>query len=155
MKVKNIYSAMIKSLALETSWQKFGCQLLLVGLLYKEFPLSQMNKSRYYKKLWFFVCCKLNGLLIWIYILVHLKQLCSISTASCWVSKLKRSPLTMNSSCFKTHKKSEGSTGFIEFFCTAMLGLIAHDMGKKVFNSEGTLFQKLGTTLKICKMEFA
>ena len=31
------------------------------------FPLTQMNKSRYYKQLWFVLCYKLDGLLLLIY----------------------------------------------------------------------------------------
>ena len=45
MKDKTIYSAMIKFLALETRWYKFGCQLLLVGLAYQDFPLTQGQKQ--------------------------------------------------------------------------------------------------------------
>ena len=36
-----------------------------------------------------------------------------------------------------------------------MVRLIASIIGNKVFDSERTLFQRLGTTLKTCKMEFA
>ena len=56
---------------------------------------------------------------------------------------------------FKAHKKLDGSTGLVEFFFKAMLRLIACNIGGRVFESEGTLLQRLGTTLKICKMEFA
>ena len=56
---------------------------------------------------------------------------------------------------FKAHKKLDGSTGLVEFFFTAMLSLIACKIGNKVFDSEGTLFQRLGATLKTCKMRFA
>ena len=83
------------------------------------------------------------------------KTTCSISATSCWVLKLKGTPLMMDSLRFKAHKKLDGSTGLVEFFFTAMLRLIAHNIGNKVFDSEGTLFQRLGTTLKTCKMEFA
>ena len=61
----------------------------------------------------------------------------------------------MDSLCFKAHKKLDGSTYLVEFFFTAMLRLIACNIGDKVFDSEGTLFQRLGTTIKTCKMEFA
>ena len=79
----------------------------------------------------------------------------SISATSCWVLKLKGTPLMMDSLRFKAHKKLDGSTGLVEFFFTAMLRLIARNIGDKVFDSEGTLFQRFGTTLKTCKMEFA
>ena len=45
--------------------------------------------------------------------------------------------------------------GLVEFFFTAILRLIACDIGNKVFDSEGTLLQRLGRTLKTYKMEFA
>ena len=61
----------------------------------------------------------------------------------------------MDSFRFKAHKMLDGSIGLVEFFFTAMLRLIACNIGDKVFDSEGPLFQRLGTTLKICKMEFA
>ena len=48
-----------------------------------------------------------------------------------------------------------GSTGFITLFFTAMLKLIPRNTGDKVLDSEGTLFQRVGITLKICKMELA
>ena len=83
------------------------------------------------------------------------KTTCSISATSCWVLKLKDTPLKMDSLRFKAHKKLDGSTGLVEFFFTAMLRLIAHNIGNKVFDSEGTLFQRLGTILKTCKVEFA
>ena len=76
----------------------------------------------------------------------------SIPTSSCWVLKSKGTPLIMDSLCFKAHKKLDGSTGLVEFFFTAMLRLIACNIGDK--DSEGTLFQGLGTTPKTCKMEF-
>ena len=53
---------------------------------------------------------------------------------------------------FKVHEKVGGSTGLVEFFCTAMFILIAYNISNKVFDLGGTLFQRLGTTLKICKM---
>ena len=69
--------------------------------------------------------------------------------------KIESYSLIMDSLRFKAHKKFDGSTGLVEFFFTAMLRLIARNIGDKVFDSEGTLFQRLGTTLKTCKMEFA
>ena len=83
------------------------------------------------------------------------KTTCSIFATSCWVLKLKGTPLMMDSLLFKAHKKLDGSTGVVEFFFTAMVRLIACNIGSRVFDSEGTLLQRLGTTLKICKMEFA
>ena len=41
---------------------------------------------------------------------------------------------------FKAHKKLDGSIGLVEFFLTAMLRLIARNMGDKWFDSEETLF---------------
>ena len=79
----------------------------------------------------------------------------SISVTSGWVLKSKGTPLMMDSLRFKAHKKLDGSTSLVEFFFTAMLTLIAHNIGNKMFDSEGTLFQRLDTTLKTCKMEFA
>ena len=61
----------------------------------------------------------------------------------------------MDSLRFKAHKKLDGSTALVEFVFTSMLRLIACTNGDKVFDFEGTLFQRLGTTLKTCKMEFA
>ena len=83
------------------------------------------------------------------------KTTCSIFTASCWVLKSKGTPVMMDSFCFRAHKKLDGSTGLVEFLFATMLRLIARNIGDKVFDSEGTLFQRLGTTLKTCKMEFA
>ena len=79
----------------------------------------------------------------------------NISATSRWVLKSKRTPLIMDSLRFKADKKLDGSTGLVEFFFTATLRLIACNIGNKVFDSDGTLFQRLGTTLKTCKMEFA
>ena len=56
---------------------------------------------------------------------------------------------------FKTHKKLDGSTGLFEFFFMTMLRLMTRNIGDKVLDSEGTLFQRVGITLKICKMELA
>ena len=83
------------------------------------------------------------------------KTSCSISATSCWVLKLKDTPLMMDSLRFKAHKKLDGSTGLIEFSFTAMLRLIVRNRGDKVFDSEGTMFERLGTTPKTCKMKFA
>ena len=79
----------------------------------------------------------------------------SISVTSCWVLKLKGTPLMMDSLRFKAHKKLDGSTSLVEFFFTAMLTLIAHNIGSKMLYSDRTLFQRLDTALKTCKMEFA
>ena len=109
-----------------------------------------MNKSRYYKKLIF---CVLQ--IKWVAAIdmpfSSFKTTCSISATSCWVLKLKGTPLTMDTLRFKAHKMLDGSTGLIEFFFTAMLRLIARNIGDKVFDSEWTLFQMF----KTCKMEFA
>ena len=83
------------------------------------------------------------------------KTTCSISVTSCWVLKSKVTSLMMDSLRFKAHKMLDGSTGLVEFFFTAMLRLIACNIGNRVFDSEGTLLQRLGATLKICKMDFA
>ena len=56
---------------------------------------------------------------------------------------------------FKAHKKFDGSIGLVEFFLTAILRLIACKMRDKWFDSEGTLFQSKGITLKTCKIELA
>ena len=83
------------------------------------------------------------------------KTTCNISATSSCVLKSKGAPLIMDSLRFKAHKKLDGSTGLVEFFFIAMLRLIACNIGNGVFDSEGTLLQRLGTTLKIRKMEFA
>ena len=82
------------------------------------------------------------------------KTTCNISATSRWVLKSKGSPLIMDSLRSKANKKLDGSPGLVEFIFTAMLRLIACHIGDKVFDLEGTLFQRLGTTLKTCKMEF-
>ena len=82
------------------------------------------------------------------------KTTSNVSATSRRVLKSKGTPLIMDSLRFKAHKKLDGSTGLVEFFFTAMLRLIAGHIGDKVFDSVGTLFQRLGTTLKTCKMEF-
>ena len=79
----------------------------------------------------------------------------NISATSCWVLKSNGTPLKLDSLRFKAHKKFNGSTGLVEFFLKAMLRLIAHNIGDKVLDSEGTLFQRVGITLKICKIELA
>ena len=56
---------------------------------------------------------------------------------------------------FKTNKKLNGLMGSMEFFLTAMFWLIACNMGEKWFDSEATLFQSVGITLKTCKIELA
>ena len=83
------------------------------------------------------------------------KTTCSISATSCWVLKSKGTSLIMDSLRFKAHKKLDGSTGLVQFFFTATLRLIVCNIGDRAFDFEGTLLQRLGTTLKICKMEFA
>ena len=83
------------------------------------------------------------------------KTTCNISTTSCWVLKLNGTPLKLDSLHFKAHKKLDVSTGLFEFFFKGMLRLIACSKGDKVFDSEGTLFQRVGITLKIWKMELA
>ena len=83
------------------------------------------------------------------------KTTCNISVTSCWVLKSKGTPLKLDSLRFKAHKKLDGSTGLLEFFFMVMLRLMARNIGDKVLDSEGTLFQRVGITLKICKMELA
>ena len=83
------------------------------------------------------------------------KTTCNISATSCWVLKSKGTPLKLDGLSFKAHKKLDGSTGFFEFFVMAMLRLMACNIGDKVLDSEVTLFQRVGITLKICKMELA
>ena len=145
---------MIKSSALGTGSWKFGCQLILLGLLYQDFPLTEMNKSRYYKTLLFFEL-QIRWFAAIDIPFSSFKTTCSISSTSCWVLKSTGTPLMMDSLRFKAHKKLDGSTDLVEFFFTAMLRLIACNIGDKVFDSEGTLFQRLGTTINTCKMEFA
>ena len=79
------------------------------------------------------------------------KKTCNISATSFWVLKSKGTPLKLDRLRFKVHKMLDGSTGLFEFFFTAMLRLIARNIGDKVFDSKGTLFQRVGITLKICK----
>ena len=83
------------------------------------------------------------------------KTTCKITGTSCLVLKSKGHLLKLDSLCFKAHKRLDGSTGLFEFFSMAILRLIAHNIGDKVFESEGTLFQRVGMTLKTCKMELA
>ena len=83
------------------------------------------------------------------------KTTCNISATSCWVLKSKGTPLKLDSLHFKAHKKLDGSTGLFEFFFMAMLILMAHNIGDRVFHTKGALFQRVGITLKICKMELA
>ena len=83
------------------------------------------------------------------------KTTCSISATSCWELKSKGATLVLDKSHFKAHKKFDGSIDLVEFFLKAMLRLITHNMGDKWFDSEGTLFQSIGITLKICKIELA
>ena len=83
------------------------------------------------------------------------KTTCNICATSCWVLKSKGTPLQLDSLHFKAHKKLDGSTGLLEFFFMVMLRLMARNRGDKVLDSKGTLFQRVGITLKICKMELA
>ena len=83
------------------------------------------------------------------------KTTCNISATSCWVLTSKGTLLKLDSLRFKAHKNLDESTGFFEFFVMAMLRLMACNIGEKVLDSEGTLFQRVGITLKICKMELA
>ena len=83
------------------------------------------------------------------------KKTCNISATSCWVLKSKGTPLKLGSLRFKAHKKLDGSTGLLEFFFMVVLRLMTCNIGDKVLDSEGTLSQRVGITLKICKMELA
>ena len=83
------------------------------------------------------------------------KTTCNVSATSCCALKSKGTPLKLDSSRFKAHKKLDGSTGLFEFFIMAMLRLMARNIVDKVFDSEGTLFQRMGITLKFSKMELA
>ena len=83
------------------------------------------------------------------------KTTCNISATTCCVLKSKGTPLKLDSFRFQAHKKLYGSTGLFQFFFVAMLRLMGHNKGDKVFDSEETLFQRVGITLKICKMELA
>ena len=83
------------------------------------------------------------------------KTTCSISAMCCWELKSKGATLVLDKLRFKAHKKFDGLTGLMEFFLTAMLRLIAGNMGDKWLNSEGTLFQSEGITRKTCKIELA
>ena len=78
------------------------------------------------------------------------KTNCNISAKSCRVWKAKGIPFKLDSLRFKADKKLDGSRGLVKRF-----ELIAHNIGDKVFDSKGTLFQRVGITLKICKMELA
>ena len=77
------------------------------------------------------------------------KTTCSISATSCWELKSKGATLVLDKLRFKAHKKFDGSIGLLEFFLTAMLRLIARNMGDRWFDSEGTLF------CKTCQIELA
>ena len=96
------------------------------------------------------MCYKLDGLVIFLYLLAYLKQLAIFP-----VLKSKGTPLIIDSLRFKAHKKLDGSTGLVELFFTAMLRLIACNISDQVFDSRGTPIQMLGTTHKTCKMELA
>ena len=96
------------------------------------------------------MCYKLDGLVIFLYLLASLKQLAIFP-----VLKSKGTPLIIDSLRFKAHKKLDGSISLVEFFFTAMLRLIACNIRDQVFDFLATLIQMLGTTQKTCKMEFA
>ena len=83
------------------------------------------------------------------------KITCSISATSCWELKSKGVTLVLDKLRFQAHKKFDGSIGLVEFFLTAILRLIACNMGDKWFDSGVTLFQSVGITLKTCKIELA
>ena len=83
------------------------------------------------------------------------KTTCSISATSCWELNSKGVTLMLDKLRFETYKKFDGSIGLVELFLTAILTLIACNMGDKWFDSEGTLFQSVGITLKTCKIELA
>ena len=72
----------------------------------------------------------------------------SISATSSWVLKPKGTSLMLDSLHFKAHRKLGGSTGFVEFFFTAMLRLIAGNIGHKVCDSRGTLLPRVNITLQ-------
>ena len=52
----------------------------------------------------------------------------------------------------KVFKKDE-SMRLIEFFFTVTLKVIACKVDNKKFDSEGTLFQRIGIIITICQME--
>ena len=79
----------------------------------------------------------------------------SISATSSWELKSKGVTLVLDKLRFMAHKKFDRLIGLVEFFLTAMLRLIALNMGDKWFDSEGTLFQSIDITLKTCKIELA
>ena len=82
------------------------------------------------------------------------KTTCSISDISCWELKSKGVSLVLDKLHFKAHRKLDGLTGLVEFFLTAMLRVIALNMGHKWFDSEGTLFQSVGITLKPVRLNW-
>ena len=121
---------MIKSQDLEIVKQNFVCQLILLGTVYQSFPLKQWNIGE---------CCKTLVLIV-LEIkllaangtpLLSSKITCSIYFTSCWELKLKGVTIVLDKLHFKTHKKFDGSIGLTEFFLTAMLRLIAFNMGDK------------------------
>ena len=59
------------------------------------------------------------------------KTTCSIPATSCWELKSKGVTIMLDKLHFKAHKKFDGSIGLMEFFLTAMLRLIAFNMGDK------------------------
>ena len=114
--------------------------------------MTQTNKAGIVKNCSFFVL-EINWLAASDTPFSSSKTTYRISATSCWVLKPNGTPPIMDSFCFKTHKKLDGSTGLAEFLFTAMLRLIACNICDKVFDSEGILFKKVGITPKICKME--
>ena len=59
------------------------------------------------------------------------KTTCRISVTSCWELKSKGATLVFYRLRFKANNKFYGSTGFVEFFLTVILRLIACNMGDK------------------------
>ena len=71
------------------------------------------------------------------------KTTCSISATPRWELKSKGVTLVLDKLCFKVHKKLDGSIGLVEFFLTAMLRLIARNMGDKWFDKNGAVEDSL------------
>ena len=104
-----------------------------------------MNKSRYNRKLRGFFVLQIRWLAAIDISFNSFKISCSFFATSYWVLKSKGAPLGMDRLSFKNHRKLDGSTGLVKFFFTAALRLIVCNIGNKVFDSQGTLFQRLGT----------
>ena len=73
----------------------------------------------------------------------------SISATSCWVLKWQNTPLMLDSLHLNAHGILDGSTDLVESTFTAILRMIARNIGDKVFDSKETRFQRVGITLKI------